>query len=158
VTAPPKKTLLPDLGNPLSGDDCFGPYVLGRLAHGGQEIASGITLINAGTDLLNHIESFVEYDHVVLIEAILDAEGKLGAPGRVERLEEGLFLSWSEQSRGVHQVSPLLGIKQFRLLHPESRVQIHLVGLLVDQLTHHPIYMTDEKIKEAAKMVQSLLQ
>jgi Ni,Fe-hydrogenase maturation factor len=32
MTAPPKKTLLLGLGNPLSGDDGFGPCVLERLA------------------------------------------------------------------------------------------------------------------------------
>jgi hydrogenase maturation protease len=153
VTALQKKTLLLGLGNPLSGDDGFGPCVLERLAQRGIGPAPNLTFIDAGTDLLNYIESFVDYDHVVLIDAVLDPEGKLGLPGRVEILAEESFLSWSDKSQGAHQISPLLGVKLFRTLHPEARVQFHLVGLFVDQLSHYPIYLTDEIIEEAVTAI-----
>jgi hydrogenase maturation protease len=157
VTAHLKKILLLGLGNPLSGDDGFGPLVLERLAQGGVAPAPNITVRNAGTDLLNHIESFLDYDQVVLIDAVLDPEGKLSPPGRVELLEEGSFQLWSEQSQGVHQISPLLGIKLFRTLHPEAQVKICLVGLVVDRLTHDPIYMTDDTIAAAVKTIIKFL-
>ncbi len=154
MSNPLKKTLLLGLGNPLNGDDGFGPLVLDRLVHGGIVLPPDTTCINAGTDLLNEIESFLEYDHVVLIDAVLDPDGKLGPPGRIEIIEEESFLSWSEHSQGVHQISPLLGIKLFRTLHPEAQVKIHLLGLIVDQLTHFPIYLTEGKVAEAVKVIE----
>jgi hydrogenase maturation protease len=157
VTAHLKKILLLGLGNPLNGDDGFGPCVLERLAQGGAAADPNITLRNAGTDLLNDLESFSSYDHVVLIDAVLDPEGKLGSPGRVVLLEEESFSTWSEQSQGVHQISPLLGIKLFRTLHPEALVKIHLVGLVVDQLTHDPICLSHETITEAGKTITKFI-
>ena len=71
---PGKKTLLVGLGNPLSGDDGFGPCVLERLHAAGLDCVPDVSLVDAGTDLLNYIESFSEYDRVVLIDAILDHE------------------------------------------------------------------------------------
>ena len=148
---PAKKTLLVGLGNPLNGDDGFGPSVIERLRAAGLDKFPDVSLLDAGTDLLNHIENFSEHDRVLLIDAILDPEGKLGSPGRVELLEEKSFLSWSEESRGVHQMSPLLGVKLFRTLHPEARIQIYLLGLFVDQLSHSPLYLTEERIQQAVK-------
>ena len=157
MTALPPKTLLVALGNPLSGDDGFGPLVLEQL-QAGTDLKPAVTFLDAGTDLLNHIEGFAGYDRVLLIDAILDPEAKLGPPGRVAVVEESGFLSWSEASGGVHQISPLIGIKLFRTLYPEARTRIGLVGLFVDQLSHYPIYMTGEKIQEAVEILQSLLR
>jgi hydrogenase maturation protease len=145
------KILFVGVGNSLNGDDGFGPLVIENLRTGAR-LKAGVTLVDAGTDLLNHIESFLNYDHVVLIDAVLDPEGKLGPPGRVVILGEESFPSWTEPSQGVHQISPLLGIMLFRTLHPEARVKIHLVSLLVDQLTHEPIYVTGKTIAEASKL------
>jgi hydrogenase maturation protease len=152
------KALLVALGNPLSGDDGFGSRVLERLQGGAVDLPPGVSLVDAGTDLLNHIESFTGYGHVVLIDAILDPEQKLGPPGCVKALEEDSFLSWSEISHSVHQVSPLLGIKLFRTLHPGTNPRIHLVGLFVDQISHSPLYMTDERIQEAVRVVLRVLE
>ena len=150
-----RKTLLAALGNPLSGDDGFGPRVLERLQNDAVCLPPDVTLLDAGTDLLNHIESFSAYDRVVLIDAILDPEGKLGAPGRVGVLDEKGFLSWSEQSQSAHQVSPLTAIKLFRVLHPEAKTRISLVGLFVDQITHSPLYLTEDRIEEAVAVIQA---
>jgi len=134
------KTLILGLGNPLSGDDCFGAQVLDLLHQNGTGSRPGVSLINAYTDLLNHIESFAEHDRVVLIDAILDPENKLGTTGQIVALPEEQFLSWSESSPSVHQMSPLLAVKLFRQLYPAAQTQISLVGLLVDQLAHEPRY------------------
>jgi len=152
-----KKTLLVGLGNPLSGDDGFGPLVLERLRAAGLGGLPDVSILDAGTDLLNHIENFPKYDCVVLIDAILDPEGRLGAPGRVEVLEEKSFLSWSETSEGVHQMSPLLGIKLFRILHPEASTEIYLIGLFVDQLSHSPHYLTEECIHQALEAARTFV-
>ena len=122
------KTLILGLGNPLSGDDGFGAQVLGFLHQEGTELPSHITLVDAHTDLLNHIESFADYDKVVLIDAILDVEGKMGKPGRIVVLCEEDFLSWSENSQSVHQMSPILALRLFRQLYPSAQTQISLVN------------------------------
>jgi len=150
------RTLILGLGNPLSGDDGFGAQVLGLLHQSGAESPPGTSLVDAHTDLLNHIESFAAYDRVVLIDAILDPEGKLGAPGQIIMLHEEDFLSWSAISPGVHQMSPIMTVKLFRQLYPEARTRIVLVGLLVDQLTHSPHYATDDRIHEAAAAIANL--
>jgi len=151
---PMKKTLLAGLGNPLSGDDGFGPRVIERLRE--SALPCGVTLLDAGTDLLNHIESFAEYEQVVLIDAILDPERKLGASGHVEIVEERAFSSWPETSQSVHQMSPLLGVRLFRTLHPEAKTEICLVGLFVDQVSLSPLYLTPGRLDEAAAIILSL--
>jgi hydrogenase maturation protease len=150
------KTLLVGLGNPLNGDDGFGPRVLERLQTAAQDLPPDVTLVDAGTDLLNHIESFAGYDRILLVDAILDPERKLGSPGRVAVLSEEAFLSWSETSQSAHQVSPLTGIKLFRVLHPAADTRIHLVGLFVDQISHSPLYLTEERIEEAIAAIHAL--
>jgi hydrogenase maturation protease len=148
LTQHSNKTLLLGLGNPLSGDDCFGSQVIERLQNEA-ELPPDVTLINAHTDLLNYLEDFAKYDRVILIDAILDTERKLGEPGRVLLMEEASFQSWPEESQSVHQMSPLLATKLFRTLHPEAQTKIILVGLLVDQLTHEVRFATEARIHEA---------
>jgi hydrogenase maturation protease len=145
-----KQMLILGLGNRLSGDDGFGVLVLERLQKDRPERLAGASLVDAHTDLLNHIEDFPKYDCVVLVDAVLDSEKKLGEPGAVVMLDEDALQSFSEESHGAHQMSPLLAIKLFRTLHPESATQIFLMGLLVDQITHDARYATAEKIAEAA--------
>lgn len=152
---PLKKTLLAGLGNPLSGDDGFGPRVIERLRECG--LPSGVMLLDAGTDLLNHVESFAEYERVVLIDAILDPERKLGAPGRVAVVNEKTFSTWPETSQGVHQMSPLLGVKLFRTLHPEAKTEICFLGLFLDQVSRSPLYMTPARLDEAVLAAVSLV-
>jgi hydrogenase maturation protease len=152
-----KKTLIVGLGNPLSGDDRFGAQVLELLCRKGNELPPGVSLADAHTDLLKHIEDFSGYECVVLIDTILDPAGKFGQAGRVVVLDEDAFRAWPEASQGVHQISPLLAAKLFRLFHPEAQTRIILVGLLVDRITHAPRLLTDERIQEAAVAVRALL-
>jgi hydrogenase maturation protease len=141
----------------LSGDDGFGPQVLELLHQNGMGSKPGISLIDAHTDLLNHLESFAGFDRVLLIDTILDPENKLGQSGQIVALKEEEFLLWSETSQSVHQMSPLLAVKLFRQLYPESKTQITLMGLLVDQLTRVPHYATADRIREAATKIPTLL-
>jgi hydrogenase maturation protease len=152
-----KKTLVVGLGNPLSGDDSFGIHVLEYLQQHGSEPAPCLTLMDGHTDLLGRIEVFAEFDFVVIVDAVLDPEKKLGEPGRVVVFDEETFLSWPEASPSVHQVSPMLAIKLFRRLYPDSRTQIILVGLLVDQIRRAPCYLTDALVKAGADAVKSIL-
>jgi hydrogenase maturation protease len=145
------------LGNPLNGDDGFGLRVLQQL-QGADDLRPDVTLIDAGTDLLNHIESFFGYDRVVLIDAILDPEGKLASVGSVETVDEESFLSWSGESRSAHLLSPLTAIRLFRTLHPSAKTQILLLGLFVDRIMHSPLYMNDKRIEEAVAVIRFLLK
>jgi hydrogenase maturation protease len=151
------QTLILGLGNPLSGDDCFGPQVLELLHRNGMGSQPGISLIDAHTDLLNHLESFAGYDRVLLIDTILDPEKRLGQSGQIVALKEEEFLLWSETSQSVHQMSPLLAVKLFHQLYPESKTPVTLIGILVDQLTRAPHYATADRIREAAAKIQNLL-
>ncbi|MBN1570736.1 MAG: hydrogenase maturation protease [Acidobacteria bacterium] len=150
------KTLILGLGNPLSGDDGFGAGVLDFLRHEGMESMPDVALVDAHTDLLNHLEEFAEYDLILLIDAILDPDNKLGQPGRIVALREKEFLHWSEASSSVHQMSPMLAVKLFRQLYPENRSRIFLIGLVVDQLTRDLRYATQERIRLAAAAIKNL--
>ena len=151
------KVLILGLGNPLSGDDGFGARVLDLLHRNGTEFLPDVTLVDAHTDLLNHIESFAAYDRVVLVDAILDPENRLGKPGQIVVLHEKEFLAWSEASSSVHQMSPTLSVKLFRQLYPAAQTQIVLTGLLVDQLTHALHYATDDRLGEAVIVIRASL-
>jgi hydrogenase maturation protease len=145
------------LGNPLSGDDGFGSQVLEQLCQNMTELPPGTILADAHTDLLNQIEDFAGYDCVLLIDAVLDTEGKLGRPGSVIVLDQEKFQSWPETSPSIHQMSPLLAVKLFRSLHPEAQTKITLIGLIVDQLASNVRYATADRIDEAAAALQRLL-
>jgi hydrogenase maturation protease len=153
-----KKTLIVGLGNSLNGDDGFGARVVELLRRNGTESPPAVSLVDAHTDLLNHLESFAAYDLVILIDAVLDPECKLGRPGRIAVQDEASFESWSAVSTGIHQMSPLLSVRLFRTLHPEATTQIILIALFADQITHASHYLTDKRIAEAAAAVLSLLQ
>jgi hydrogenase maturation protease len=161
------RTLILGLGNPLSGDDGFGAKVLDTLRHPQtldthscpeQTISPGASLVDAHTDLLNHIEDFAKYDSVLLVDAILDPDNKIGHPGQVVVLRESEFLSWSETSPSVHQMSPLVAIRLYRQLYPNTQTRIFLVGLLVDNLTSSTHYAIPARIREAAMAVLSLIE
>jgi hydrogenase maturation protease len=150
-----KKMIVIGLGNPLSGDDGFGSRVLDLL----KKTAShpDVDFKDAHTDLLGQIESFADYDCVLLIDAILDPERKLGLTGQVVVIDEDAFLSWPESSHGVHQMSPLLAVKLFRKLYPEAKTEIILAGLLVDHLEPVPVYATEAVIREAFETLKHRL-
>ncbi len=149
-----KRILVLALGNPLAGDDGFGSLVLEQLQRAA--LPPAILLQDASTDLLSRIADFPEYSQVVLIDTILDPEGKLGKPGPIAVYDEAAFIAWPETSPSVHQVSPLLAVKLFRTLYPESRSQIKLVGLVVDHIGPKPVYATAGRIAEAAATVLAL--
>ena len=150
-----RKTLVLGLGNPLSGDDSFGIRALEALKQALQ--SPDVVLADAGADLLNFIEDFPSYNRVVLIDTILDPDGKLGQPGSILVLDETKFFSWSEDSPSAHQITPLLGVKLFRTLHPEAQTKIILVGLVVDQLTHQIRHATDDRIEQATVYIRESL-
>jgi Ni,Fe-hydrogenase maturation factor len=104
------------------------------------------------------METFAGYDRVVLVDAILDPDGKLGQPGSISIFDEEAFLAWPETSPSVHQISPLLAVKLFRVLHPDARSRITLVGLLVDQIRRSPCYATDERIVQGADAVLTMIR
>jgi hydrogenase maturation protease len=150
-----KKVLIIGMGNPLSGDDGFGCRVLEILRN--SEPLPDTELQDAHTDLLGRLDHFAEYERVLLIDAILDPENKLGDAGRVLELEETEFLAWPELSESVHQMSPLLAVKLFRQLYPGSQVRITLIGLLVDRIGFDAHYSTDATVQQGvAKILRNI--
>ena len=87
--------------------------------------------MDAGTDLLGRLHLFDGREDVIIMDAVMDA----GIPGQVEVFAEETFSGWPETSTCGHQISPLLALKLFRILHPESRIGIRLVALCVDRIT-----------------------
>jgi hydrogenase maturation protease len=155
-----KSSLVIGLGNPLSRDDAFGPMVLDRLA---QEVGApppDADLLQADTDVLSHIDRFPEYARVILVDTVLDPDGKTGPPGAVVVLEEEIFLAWPETSPGVHQMSPLLAVKLFRKLHPRARTRIALVAYCTDRLrvgSRERDTLKEHIIDAGVRLVRSLL-
>ena len=117
------KRLVVGLGNPLAGDDGFGPAVVQRLRDGVARDA--VDVVDAGTDLLAHIESFAAYDEVILVDAVLDR----ARAGEVAIVEQEALLEFPDVAAGCHDLSPLVAVKIFRALHPEAVTRFALVAL-----------------------------
>jgi len=129
-----RRTLIIGLGNPLMGKDAFGSRVIEHLLQENPASLRHVDLADAHTDLLSRIGAFPAYECVVLIDAILDPDEKLGRAGCVVLLGEEALSLWPETSPSVHQLSPLLAVKLFRQLHPEATTRILLVGLCVSRI------------------------
>jgi len=129
-----RRTLIIGLGNPLMGKDAFGIRVLERLLDEDPASLRQADLADAHADLLSRIDSFPAYERVVLIDAILDPDAKIGSAGCVVLLDEETLSLWPDTSPSVHQLSPLLAVKLFRQLHPEAATRIFLVGLCENRI------------------------
>jgi hydrogenase maturation protease len=125
--------LVVGLGNPLAGSDGFGAAVVARLRELGG-LPAGVALIDAGTDLMGHLNAFLAYDHVVLVDAVVGA----GHPGDVTTIEETVFGSWPASAASCHHLSPLVAVKLFRALHPQAGTRVTLVGYCADEITLGP--------------------
>lgn len=124
-------TLVVAVGNPLCGDDGFGPLVLRRLREL-PEPARQADLLLAHTDLLAHLDRLAQHASLVLVDAVLDPTG--GHDVRV--FEELELLTWPmDRDRTGHQISPLLALRLLRVLYPLLSVRIHLVGLCITEIS-----------------------
>jgi len=117
------------LGNPLMGDDAFGPRVIERLRRETPDSLRYADLADAHTDLLTQIARFPAYRRVVLVDAVIYPQECAGSAGNIVVLDEETIQAWPETSPSVHQLSPLLAIKLFRCLNPHAATQILLLGL-----------------------------
>lgn len=151
-----RRTLVLGLGNPLGGDDAFGPLVLERLNRPGSPSVPDADLINAHTDLLGYLDRFADYGLVVLVDAILDPEKKIAPSGEVVALAEECWTDYPASSPSAHQVSPILAVRLFRELHPRSRTRFLLVGLCTEGIhigRNAPGNLTEENLIAAAEKV-----
>jgi len=147
----PLRRLVVGLGNPLAGSDGFGAAVVARLRETGV-LPAGVLLLDAGTDLLGHIDAFLPCDAVVLVDAIVGE----GRPGDVIVVGERTFERWPESATSCHHVSPLIAVKLFRTLHPQAATKVTLVGYCVDKVTLG-IGLPDGAVAAGAAAVTRLL-
>ncbi|HYK91387.1 MAG TPA: hydrogenase maturation protease [Acidobacteriota bacterium] len=129
-----QKNLVIGLGNSLSSDDAFGTLVLDRIARAGHSFPLEADLINADTDLINWIDRFQEYSHVILVDTVLDADDSLGRRSEVIALEEKDCTAWPETSPSAHQMSPIAAVRLFRKLYPQADTRITLVAYCTDRI------------------------
>ena len=118
------RRLVVGLGNPLAGDDRFGPAVLQRLQEEG--LPRHVDAIPSCTDLLDHIDRFLGYDAVVLVDALAGASAP---PGTVEPVDEPTLLAWRAPSTSAHRLSPVEALRVFRALVPKAATRITLVAV-----------------------------
>jgi hydrogenase maturation protease len=121
------------VGNPLVGEDGFGGAVIEWLRRR-PDLPAGVDLVDAHTDLLAQVETLGSYDEVVLVDVVVGA----GAAGKIAVVDEETFMRWPEDSAGSHQISPLLALKLFRALHPQSATRLTLIALHTDALRAAP--------------------
>ena len=130
--ARPRRLVL-GLGNPLLGDDGFGSAVI-ELLRRRPDLPAAVDLVDAHTDLLAQVETLGSYDEVVLVDVVIGG----GHPGVVEVVDEETFMRWPETSPSCHQISPLLAVKLFRALQPQTATRITLVALHADAVRAAP--------------------
>jgi hydrogenase maturation protease len=126
---PRSRRLVVGLGNPLVADDAFGCDVVTELRGSGRW--PDVDIVDAGTDLLTHIETFESYDEVILVDTVLDP----ARAGQVATLEQDVFLGWPDSSPNCHAISPLDAVKLFRALHPAAPTRFTLVALFTDRVS-----------------------
>jgi hydrogenase maturation protease len=149
-----KRTLVLGLGNPMAGDDSFGPMVIDELLQSSGGRVPGADLANAYTDLLAWIERFPRYFQVVLVDAILDPQC---TPGEVVVFDEKRLAELPDSSPSVHQISPVLGVKLFRQLHGEATTRIKLLGLCTNEIRIGTSLLTRSAVVSAAAAVRQLI-
>ena len=117
-------SLVIGLGNALQGADGFGPAVIDRLRHA--QLPEGTTLLDAGTDLLGHLDRLAAFGRVILVDAIVGGAGS----GAVAIVEEAAISRWSRESPDSHAVAAVRALGLFRRLYPAAAgTTIVLVGL-----------------------------
>lgn len=140
------------LGNPLSGADGFGPAVIEALRRRG--VPPDVTLVDAHTDLLAHLDRFAASAEVVLVDAALaDIQEPDGRKAGVVTVGEEEFSAWDTRSAGVHEFCPVAAVKLYRILQRgrDSLPPITLVALLVsDRLFNRAPTAADIAAGEAA--------
>ena len=120
------RSLVVGLGNPLQGSDGFGAAVLERLG-AERGLPPETELLDATTDLLACLDRFPAFNLIVLVDAVLGP-----SPREVIVVEEESFGSWGTHATSGHEMSPLVAVKLFRTLQPDSPTRIVLIGLRVD--------------------------
>jgi len=116
-------SLVIGLGNPLQGPDGFGPAVIDRLRR--VSLSERTTLLDAGTDLIGHLDRLAGFDRAILVDAVAGGAGT----GAVSIVDEAAISQWSVASPDSHAVSAVLALGLFRRLYPAARTTIVLVGL-----------------------------
>jgi hydrogenase maturation protease len=145
--------LILGLGNSLSDQDNFGPRVINFLKK--QSLPPDIKLVDAGTDLLAHIEEFSSCPLVIFVDALLKPEEE--TPGRILIIAEKELLSWPADSPSIHQFSPLLALQLFRKLYPASNTRFLLVALCVSSVNFSSSsFLPESLIAEGAQTVRQL--
>jgi hydrogenase maturation protease len=141
------------LGNPMMAQDNFGPRVLQKLR--AAELP-GVDLLDAHTDLLAQIENFPSYELVILVDALLDPAGAVGAAGEVFAVDQSQLLSFPDDAASIHQISPVTAVKLFCLLHPDATTRFILVAYSTSEMTFSGA-LSDEIIEQASGLVRMRL-
>ena len=144
------RQLVIGLGNPLAGDDGFGPAVLRVLEDEGLPI--GVDTVPSCTDLLGFIDTFAGYASVVLVDAVVGADRR---PGTVEVLDEATLLGWHARSTSAHLLSPVEALRVFRALSPSAHTRIVLVALHAEEVGGTPVHARPEAIAAGARLARA---
>jgi hydrogenase maturation protease len=118
------------LGNPLAGSDGFGVAVIAQIGRQ-DSLPDGVAIVDAGTDLMDHIDAFLAYDDVVLVDVIVGTS----RPGDITVVDEATFGAWPASAASCHHLSPLVAVKLFRALHPQAATRVTLIGYQADEIT-----------------------
>jgi hydrogenase maturation protease len=145
--------LVVGLGNPLAGDDGFGPAVAGRLRDEG--LGGEVTLVEACTDLLGLVDELERHETVVLVDAMTGG----GAPaGTVALVDDAALLRGRARSTSAHRLSPVEAVRVFRALRPAAPTRIVLVALHVDEVGVGPARAGSDAVAAGARLVRAALR
>ena len=147
------RRLIVGLGNPLAGDDGFGPAVLRHLDREGS-LPEDVALVPTCTDLLGLLDVLERYETVVLVDALVGGDRPAG---QVAVLEESTLLTWRARSTSVHRLSPVEALRVFRTLHPEAKTTVTLVALHTDATGPEAVHARPDTIGEGARLVRAAL-
>lgn len=134
-------------GNPLHGDDGFGPAVYERLA--ARERPPNLSLTEAGAPGPAALALFEDCDEVIIVDALAPA----GRPGRVRR--PSLASIMEEATPAAHGLGLGYVLRALAAL-PETSPAIEIIGAEVETLTPFHIGLS-EPVAHAVDEVAMLL-
>lgn len=146
-----KRFLILGIGNPLFGNDGFGQAVIEVLAHdkGLQEFAD---IEDAGTDLLNWIEKFSNYDVVVVVDVALSPDNR----GNILVLDEKALAEWQGLGLDAHAFSPVIALALFRQLFKHAHTILKVVVWCTDSAHLGCATFEQHDVIAAANVVRQL--
>lgn len=152
------KTLVIGLGNPILTDDGVGVKVAYELESTlGDELREYVCITECSVGGLRLMEAMVGYDHVILIDALLNQNGN--KPGRISRMTLGelTMLCPTQHSASAHDTTLITALDTGRELGLNLPDEIIIFAIEVENVIDFSEELTQEVAAAVPKVTDAVL-